>query len=74
MTITSLFINITKKSKLLFRESQTSITKKSGSKKAEDFNKKSNDLAKEKEIDKYYKLTVEDKEKIINEINEMLKK
>ena len=47
MKITSLFINITKKSK---------------------------DLAKEKEIDKYYKLTVEDKEKIINEINEMLKK
>lgn len=69
MKITSLFINITKKSKLLFRESQTSITKKS-----EDLNKKSNDLAKEKEIDKYYKLTVEDKEKIINEINEMLKK
>ena len=68
MKITSLFINITKKSKLLFWESQTSITKKS-----EDLDKKSNDLAKEKEIDKYYKLIVEDKEKIINEINEMLK-
>ena len=62
MKITSLFINITKKSKLLFQESQTLITKKS------------KDLAKEKEIDKYYKPTVEDKEKIINEINEMLKK
>lgn len=50
MKITSLFINITKKSKLLFQESQTTITKKS-----EDLDKKSNDLAKEKEIDKYYK-------------------
>ena len=37
-------------------------------------NKKSKELAKEKEIDKYYKPTDEDKEKIINEINEMLKK
>ena len=69
MKITSLFINITKKSKLLFRESQNSITKKSN-----DLDKKSNDLAKEKEIDKYYKLTDEDREKINKEINEILKK
>ena len=49
MKITSLFINITKKSKLLFRESQTSITKKSEDldKKSEDLDKKLNDLAKE---------------------------
>lgn len=60
MKITSLFINITKKSEDL-------------DKKSEDLDKKLNDLAKEKEIDKYCKLTVEDKEKIINEINEMLK-
>ena len=53
MKITSLFINITKKSKLLFQESQTTITKKS-----EDLDKKSNDLAKEKEIDKIKVLTV----------------
>ena len=52
MKITSLFIGITKKSKLLFRESQTSITKKS-----EDLDKKSNDLAKEKEIDKFINIT-----------------
>lgn len=52
MKITSLFIIITKKSKLLFRESQTSITKKS-----EDLDKKSNDLAKEKEIDKFINIT-----------------
>ena len=69
MKITSLFINITKKSKLLFRENQISITKKS-----KNLDKKSNDLAKEKEIDKYYSLTEDDKEKIIKEINEMLKK
>ena len=31
-------------------------------------------VGKEKEIDKYYSLTDEDKEKIIKEINEMLKK
>ena len=37
-------------------------------------NKKSNDLAKEKEIDKYYKHTDEDREKIIKKIYEMLKK
>lgn len=52
MKITSLFIGITKKSKLLFRESQTSITKKS-----EDLDKKLNDLAKEKEIDKFINIT-----------------
>lgn len=62
MKITSLFIGITKKSKLLFRESQTSITKKSEDldKKSEDLDKKLNDLAKEKEIDKYYKPTDKD--------------
>ena len=31
-------------------------------------------VGKEKEIDKYYSLTEEDKEKIVKEINEMLKK
>lgn len=31
-------------------------------------------VGKEKDIDKYYSLTEEDKEKIIKEINEMLKK
>ena len=31
-------------------------------------------VGKEKEIDKYYSLTEDDKEKIIKEINEMLKK
>ena len=59
MKITSLFIGITKKSKLLFRESQTSITKKSEDldKKSEDLDKKLNDLAKEKEIDKFINIT-----------------
>lgn len=36
--------------------------------------KKSNDLAKEKEIDKYYKPTDEDREKIIKKIYKMPKK
>lgn len=53
MKITSLFINITKKSKLLFRENQISITKKS-----KNLDKKSNDLAKEKESLQQDKTTI----------------